>query len=411
MPNPPTLEVDDETIRRVAAILVPQPFEVQNDKFPLHRISQYALADWSLRRACFNGLIYSQLTELFTEEVKDIERMVKEDLKMPGTTQESLETPTIKITRNMIDKGAIPVNLAANIDRSPSFELASPYKGLPPTTLISLARTQLTEFAELAFSENKFGGVDPDPERQCYVLNRYQLSAGRGHPLGGFSLIYRTIVVRLIDAIRILRSRGLLQDIDNSIVENVAGLILRDENILESRNFECDTCHWRDEDLLFIVVRFGRTIKKILRDKAMASNTDLGILSSFIPVPFLTIDLKYKDLSKTKDRALTMINSKRMEKMSEYRKHAIAIIFAMSDSFFAGPGHLKIDTSRGKGGDELRRNLASGLTRQYGILVETLKGIRTSEGRKTVPCREIYLLDALIKTWDELGIIENPDVW
>jgi hypothetical protein len=403
MTNSATSEIDDDTRTRISAILAPQPFEVQNDKVPLHRLSQYALADWSLRRASFNGLIYSQLTEFFTDRVTDKQRMMNEEFRLIESDQHTTEVPAIPITRQAIDAGEISTSLAENVDRGYGIELAAPYEGLDPKALISLARRQLSEFAKLAFSENRFSADDP-PERLCYVLNRYQLSPANGHPLRGFSLVYRTIVVRLIDALRILRSRGVLKNVDAAISASLGQLIARDEAVLDAGSFEEEAAYWNSADLRYIVHRFGKTIKKVLRDKTKAHNHDLGTLSVFLPVPFVTLDLKHKDLEGIRTQALTVINSLKMEKMSEYRSHALDIILTMSDSFYSGPGNLDVGRFRGKGGDELRRNLASGLSRQYELLAAALKGRPDQEIRSTVPCREIYLLDALVKVWEELGI-------
>ncbi|WAC19022.1 hypothetical protein OVA24_17470 [Luteolibacter sp. SL250] len=334
--------------------------------------------------------------------------MMNEELRLVDSDQNNIEVSEILITRQTIDEGEISGNLAENIDRGYGIELADPYKGLDPKTLISLARRQLSEFAKLAFSENRFGANDP-PERLCYVLNRYQLSPTNGHPLKGFSLVYRTIVVRMIDALRILRSRGVVRSVDAQISASLDQLIVRDEAVLDTGSFEQEAAFWKSADLQYIVQRFGKTIKKVLRDRTKAPNHDLGTLSTFIPIPFITLDLKHKDLEGIRTQALTIINSQEMEKMSEYRNHALDIILSMSDSFYSGPGNLDVRGFLGKGGDELRRNLTSGLSRQYEFLAAALKRGPGKEIRSTVPCREIYLLDALVKVWEELGIT-SPNI-
>jgi hypothetical protein len=385
----------------VTSIIIPQPFELFfPDSGSVRAGSEYALADWNLRRASFCSLVRAQLTELLSDDFKEAQGKIERAI---------LEEGYEKNARAMIEKETWK-RIETPYD-FPVLPLKPPFEDQDQQMIVGLAGGQLADFANMAFSRSTYSRQlqGNDVESACEVLNRYQLSAEPKPALKGHALIYRTIIVRLVDAMRLLRGRG-LRNFSVNINSHIDRLISRDRRVITPEVFEHETKDWGNDDLGWILDNLGGFAKEVLQSGEVPETLGQASLEWFyqLPQPMIHDTLRLHDREYVTTRMKETPQSKHITTVSQYKEYALDLVIAMSDNSFSGFGYFSEDLdnpeNRERHKEEFFSKAKPGIRRHYGNLAKALASDGGDDLRTRVPCNEIQTIDAIIKSWRSQGI-------
>ena len=385
----------------VTSIIIPQPFELFFPNSDSVRAgSEYALADWNLRRASFCSLVRAQLTELLADDFTKARKIIDD----AASEERGERAARALIEKETWKKIETPYDF-------PHLSLKHPFEDMDQQAIIGLAGDQLADFANMTFSRSYYSRQlqSNETDSTCEVLNRYQLTTDPKATLKGHALIYRTIIVRLIDAMRLLRHRG-DRGFSSNLNRGIDRLISRDNHVISQEVFQNETKDWSNLDLAWIGDNLGGFAEEVLKSGNLPETLGQASLEWFyrLPEPIIHDTLRLHDREYVTTRMKETPQARKVTTIAEYKDFALDLVTAMANDSFSGFGYfsggLDNPDNRARHKEEFFSKAKPGIRRHYIHLTKALVDDGGEHLRPKITCNEIQTIDAVIKSWRSQGI-------